>query len=218
MSISENVRSILSSLPRGVTLVAAAKSRTAEEVNEAIAAGIRVVGQNYLQDAECVFSSIASDVRRHFIGHLQSNKTKRVVELFDMIETVDASRAAREIEKRCAAIGKTIDVLIEINSACEPQKHGVFPEHVFALAQEIVACPHLRLRGVMTMGTALADAATLRKNFRATKQIFDSLALCADARMQIDTLSMGMSDSYTIAIEEGANLVRIGTALFGRRT
>lgn len=217
MSITEQVHTLLGRLPGHVTLEAAVKARSADEINQAVAAGVRVIGQNYLQDAERTFADVRGDARRHFIGHVQTNKVKKVVGLFDMIETVDSAKLAAEIDKRCAQIGKTMDVLIEVNSAREPQKSGVFPEHVLALADEIAAFPRLVLRGVMTMGAAGADEATLRGYFRETKGVYDTLVRRGDTRMRIDILSMGMSDSYNLAIEEGANMVRIGTALFGER-
>jgi len=218
MSIAANVQGVLRTLPPGVMLAAAAKTRTAQEVNEAIAAGVRIVGENYLQDAEDVFDRVTKGARWHFIGHLQSNKVKRAVEIFDMIETVDSRKLAAEIEKRAASIDKIIDVLIEVNSAREAQKSGIFPEHVAELAESIASLPHLRLRGLMTMGPVGSDEHVLRACFRETKDIFDALAIRKDPRMCMDTLSMGMSDSYLIAIEEGANLVRLGTAIFGVRS
>ena len=170
MSIAANIQGVLSTLPQGVMLAAAAKTRTAGEINEAVSAGVRIIGENYLQDAEAVYAHVTGDVRWHFIGHLQTNKVKRAVELFDVIETVDSVKLAAEIEKSAAAIDKVMDVLIEVNSGREPQKSGVFPQHVLALAGEIVNFPHVRLRGLITMGPVTHDERILRACFRETRE------------------------------------------------
>jgi len=137
VTIRENINSICHELPPDVQLLAAAKSRSPEEVEEAVAAGIKIIGENYVQEAENARELIGSRVAWHFIGHLQKNKVKKAVELFDMIETVDSVELAREIEKRCAQSGKTMPVLIEINSGREPQKSGVYPEKAVDLINEI---------------------------------------------------------------------------------
>ncbi|MEJ2047953.1 MAG: alanine racemase, partial [Dehalococcoidia bacterium] len=137
MTIRENVKQILSELPPGVALVAAAKTRSPREIQEAVEAGIRVIGENYLQEAESAHQAVGEKAKWHFIGHLQKNKVKKAVRLFDMIETVDSVEIAREISKRCAQIGKTMPVLIEINSGREVQKWGVLPEKAIELVREI---------------------------------------------------------------------------------
>jgi len=215
--ISENVRRILAQLPPGVTLVAAAKTRSAAEIEEAVEAGVGVIGENYLQDAQAVHPVVKLPARWHFIGHLQRRKVRKAIEIFDMIETLDSPELADEIEKRCAQASKTMEVLIEVNSGREDQKAGVLPEDVPALVREAALRPHLRVRGLMTMGPRTGDPEAARPYFRRTRSIFEELRgeELPDARMEV--LSMGMSNSYRIAIEEGANLVRIGTAIFGPR-
>ncbi|MBN1862565.1 MAG: YggS family pyridoxal phosphate-dependent enzyme [Dehalococcoidales bacterium] len=217
MSIRENVSQILSELPPGVALVAAAKTREAGEILEAVAAGVSIVGENYIQEAERAYQIIGKRARWHFIGHLQKNKVKKAVALFDMIETVDSLELAGEISKRCAQIGKTMPVLIEINSAREGQKWGVFPEDAAELIAEISKLPNLEVVGLMTMGPFLGDPEALRPYFRETKRLFDEIKGLKLAGVSLKYLSMGMTDSYQVAIEEGANLVRIGTKIFGER-
>src|SRR5512136_80720 len=136
-TIRSNVRAILAELPPGVELVAAAKTRTAAEILEAVEAGIRMIGENYVQETAAVFPAVGRAARWHFIGHLQSNKVKRAVEIFDVIETVDSVSLAAEIDKRAAAAGKTMEVLVEVNSGREAHKAGVAPEEVEALVRAI---------------------------------------------------------------------------------
>ncbi len=217
MSITENVKRILSELPPGVELVAAAKTRTAEEIAEAIKAGIKIIGENYVQEAERVYPFIKEKVSWHFIGHLQKNKVKKAVRLFDMIETVDSVKIAVEIDKRCAQLGKYMDVLVEVNSGREPQKSGIMPEGVEELVRQISALEHIKVIGLMTMGPRFGDPEASRPYFRLTKEIFDKIRTLGIPNVEMRYLSMGMSNSYKIAIEEGANLVRIGTKIFGER-
>jgi len=211
------VRSILKELPAGVTLVAAAKERTAEEVRAAVRAGVTHVGHNYVQEAARMIPLVLEPVRWHMIGHLQTNKVKLAVPLFDLIETVDSWRMAQELERRCAALGKELPVLIEVNSGREANKTGVLPEEVDALAQRISALAHLRVQGLMTMGPRFGDPEDARPYFRATRQAFERLAHANLPHVEMRYLSMGMSNSFRVAIAEGANMVRIGTLLFGER-
>ncbi|HEY97508.1 MAG TPA: YggS family pyridoxal phosphate-dependent enzyme [Dehalococcoidia bacterium] len=216
MTIRENINSICHELPPDVQLLAAAKSRSPEEVEEAVAAGIKIIGENYVQEAENARELIGSRVAWHFIGHLQKNKVKKAVELFDMIETVDSVELAREIEKRCAQSGKTMPVLIEINSGREPQKSGVYPEKAVDLINEIADLKNIKVMGLMTMGPLTGNPEELRPYFRETRKLYDKIARLGLPRVEMKYLSMGMTDSYKTAIEEGANLVRIGSKIFTR--
>ena len=155
--IAVNVARVLEELPAGVELVAAAKGQPADKVLEAVAAGVRIIGENYVQDAVAHFAAAGSRVRWHFIGHLQRNKAKKAVEIFDMIETVDSPELGAELDKRCAALGKVLPVLIEINSGREPQKAGVLPERAEGLARELGTFGNLRVEGLMTMGPFEGD-------------------------------------------------------------
>ncbi len=215
--IRENVIEILSSLPSDVQLVAAAKTRTLEEVERAIEAGITVLGYNYLQEAEQIYQGIGDKVKWHMIGHLQKNKAKKAVQLFDMIETIDSFKLAEAVNRFCEEADKIMPILIEINSGREPNKNGVFPEEVDALVKQISNLANIKVQGLMTMGPYSGDPVDARPYFKATKEAFNRLSQTNIPNVEMKYLSMGMSNSYLVAIEEGANLVRIGTLLFGDR-
>jgi len=215
--IKDNVTAILRQLPPGVELVAAAKTRTASEILQAIEAGVGIIGENYVQEAADVFPAIGGRARWHFIGHLQTNKVKKAVEIFDLIETVDSIGLGREIDKRSAAAGKTIDILVEVNSGSEPQKAGVLPEEAEPLVRSLAALPHLRVRGLMTMGPFEGDPEDSRPYFKETRRVWEALKIQAIPGTEMRYLSMGMTNSWRVAIEEGATMVRIGTAIFGPR-
>jgi len=215
--IQKNVRRILEELPEGVRLEGAAKTRTPEEILEAIDAGLEIIGENYVQEAEKAFEALGSRAKWHMIGHLQRNKVKKAVRIFDMIETVDSMRLAREIDKCCEKIGKVMQVLIEVNSGEEDQKAGVLPAHALALAEEMRSLENIRIVGLMTMGPFAGDPEDSRPYFQRTKRLFEVLKEKNLPGVEMQILSMGMSNSYRVAIQEGANLVRIGTKLFGER-
>ncbi len=215
--IKEKVKKILDELPEGVELVAAAKTRTPDEIKQAVDAGVKIIGENYVQEAQEAFNAIGNRARWHFIGHLQRNKVKDAVKIFDMIETVDSWRQAQEIDKRVSRDDKVMPVLIEVNSGREEQKFGVLPEDVETLAREIAVLPHLRLQGLMTMGPMVGDPENARPYFVETRRVFESLKKLSIPGVEMKYLSMGMTNSYKIAIEEGANIVRIGTRIFGPR-
>ena len=215
--ILENVKRMLSELPPGVELVAAAKSQTPGKVLEAIEAGVRTIGENYVQEAESHFAAIGSRAEWHFIGHLQTNKVKKAVGIFDMIETVDSADLAQEIDKRCRALGKMMPVLIEINSGKEEQKAGVRPAGAEALIREIAPLSNIKIRGIMTMGPFEGDPENSRPYFRITREAFERIKALAIPGVEMTVLSMGMTNSYRIALEEGANMIRIGTKIFGPR-
>jgi pyridoxal phosphate enzyme (YggS family) len=215
--IAANVKRILESLPPGVILVAAAKARTPEEVEEVLRAGVTYVGHNYVQEAERMIPAIKGKARWHMIGHLQKNKVKKALRLFDMIETLDSWPLAELIDRRCAAIGKSMPVLVEVNIGQEDSKTGVLPDEVDDLVERMNGLQHIRVQGLMTMGPRFGDPEDARPYFRATKEAFDRLARADLPNVEMRHLSMGMSNSYQVAIEEGANMVRLGTMLFGER-
>jgi pyridoxal phosphate enzyme (YggS family) len=216
-TIAANVKAILAELPPEVELVAAAKTRTAAEVLEAVEAGVRIVGENYVQQAAAIQPAVGRRVRWHLIGHLQTNKAKRAVEIFDLVETVDSIELGRELDKRAAAAGRTMDVLVEINSGREPQKSGVMPGEAEPLVRSLAALPHSRVLGLMTMGPFEGDPEDSRPYFQETRRVFEALKARAIPGIAMRHLSMGMSHSWRVAIQEGATLVRIGTAIFGPR-
>ncbi|MEE9612653.1 MAG: YggS family pyridoxal phosphate-dependent enzyme [Desulfatiglandales bacterium] len=215
--IEENVKKILGELPEGVQLVGAAKTRTPEEILEAVEAGLEFIGENYVQEAERAFQVIGDRAKWHMIGHLQRNKAKKAVKVFDVIETVDSMKLAKEIDKSCEKIGKVMSVLIEINSGEESQKAGILPEEAIPLIQEMSALKNIRIMGLMTMGPFSGNPEDARPYFQKTRKIFEQLKDMNLPDVEMKYLSMGMSNSYKVALEEGANMVRIGTKIFGER-
>lgn len=215
MTIEENVNTLLEELPDGVELVGAAKGRTAREIEEAIDAGLEIVGENYIQETMLVQKSVNKDVEWHFIGHLQRNKVKKAVGVFDMIESLDSLRLAEEIDKRCGEIGKVMTVLVEVNSGREEQKFGVLPEDVEELVRTASTLPNIKIIGLMTMGPRFGNPEDSRPYFVKTREIFDKIKRLNLPNVEMRYLSMGMTNSYRIALEEGANMVRIGTKIFG---
>lgn len=215
--IKENLRKILEELPPGVKLVGAAKTRTADEILEAVEAGLEIVGENYVQEAESVFSQVGKRLEWHMIGHLQRNKAKKAVKIFDMIQTVDSMKLAKEIDKQCKKINKIMPVLIEINSAEEEQKAGVMPGDAIPLIEQISTLSNIKVMGLMTMGPLTGDPEEARPYFQKTNEIFEELKSRDIPNVEMRYLSMGMSDSYKVALQEGANMVRIGTKIFGER-
>ena len=216
--IKDKVKKFLSELPEGVELVGAAKTRSPEEILEAIEAGLEIFGQNYVQEAERAFGVIGGKAKWHMIGHLQSNKAKKAVKIFDMIETVDSLKLAKAIDKACQNIEKVMPVLIEVNSGEEPQKAGVMPGEVIPLVKDISELKHIKIMGLMTMGPLSGDPEDSRPHFQKTRKIFEEIKKMDYPGVEMRYLSMGMSNSYKVAIEEGANLIRIGTKIFGERT
>jgi pyridoxal phosphate enzyme (YggS family) len=218
MPIHETVERLRLEIPGAVEILAAVKGRTDEERRTALAAGIRCLGDNYVQEAQAAQTSIGrNEASWHLIGHLQRNKVNAAVRLFDLIQTVDSARLAERIDEACRRIGRVMPVLIEVNTGREPQKAGVFPEETLELARRIVELPSLRLRGLMTMGPAVSDPEQLRPAFAEARRLFERLATLDLPTAEISTLSMGMSDSYRVAVEEGSTMVRLGTVLFGPR-
>ena len=215
--IKKNVKKILDELPENVELVAAAKTRSPGEIEEAIRAGVKIIGENYIQEAEKAFEAIGKRVKWHFIGHLQKNKVKKAVKIFDIIETVDSYPLAYEINERCKQIDKIMPILIEINSGKEEQKFGIFPEDALDLIQKISPLPQLKIMGLMTMGPRFGNPEDSRPYFIETRKIFEKIKALNLPRVEMEYLSMGMTNSYKIAIEEKANMVRIGTLIFGKR-
>ena len=200
---------------RSVTLVAVSKRQPAAAVIEARAAGLQHFGENYLQEGEEKIAAVAdSTIAWHFIGQIQSNKTRAIAEQFDWVETVDRARIADRLDAQRPPNLPPLNVLIQLNLDSEPQKAGISRDELLPLAQHIVKLPRLRLRGVMGMPPAANSAAENRASFRAIAAAANQLK---HAGFDIDTVSMGMSADFELAIECGSTMVRIGTALFGAR-
>ena len=217
MGIKDNISKLLDELPAGVELVAAAKKRTPDEVLQAVAAGVKIIGENYVQEAETACAAIGDRAVWHMIGRLQKNKVKKAVALFDMIETVDSVELAREIDKHCAQMGRVMPVLVEVNSGREEQKAGVLPENAEGLIREISSLPNIKVMGLMTMGPRFGNPEDSRPYFVITRRLFDLIKALKIPSVEMKYLSMGMTNSYRIALEEGATLVRVGTKIFGER-
>ena len=216
--IKQNVQKILGELPNGIELVAAAKTRTPEEILEAVQAGIKIIGENYIQEAKKAYEVVGEKAEWHFIGTLQKHNVRReMVEMFAMIETVDSLEIAKEIDRRCAQIGKVMPILVEINSGREEQKSGVLPEEAEQLVRDVSKLRNIKVMGLMTMGPRFGNPEDARPYFVETRKIFERIKGLDLPNVEMKYLSMGMTTSYKIAIEEGANIVRIGTKIFGER-
>jgi len=216
--ITETVKNICATLPENVTLVAAAKTRTLEEVQAVIQAGITHIGYNYIQEALPIIQTVGNSAIWHMIGHLQRNKAKYVVEFFNMCQTVDSWRLAKYLDDRCRMMNRTMPVLIEINSGKESNKTGVLPNDVDDLIKNMSELKNLQVQGMMTMGPRFGEPEKSRPYFKLTREVFERIKSKNIPNIEMKYLSMGMSNSYQVAIEEGANIVRIGTRLFGERS
>jgi PLP dependent protein len=201
--------------PEEITIVAITKTYPIETISQAVALGLTEIGESRIQEAEPKIRQLGPIARYHLVGHLQTNKVKKAIPLFDMIQSVDSFYLAEEISRRAVEANSVIDCLVELNSSGEPQKYGVAPEQVTDLVGQLGPLPGIRVRGLMTVGPLTDDEAVIRRAFRETRQIFDNLRGGAGEAFRI--LSMGMSHDFPMAIEEGTTMVRIGTSLFGAR-
>ena len=220
MSAAENFRAILTEIEQArkreeIILVAVTKNHGVEKMREVIDAGAKHIGENRVQEAAEKFQTLSRTVTRHLIGHLQTNKAKAAVKLFDVIQSVDSQHLAAALDKAAAQLDKVQDILIQVNLAREPQKSGVLPEDLNALINFVEGSKNLRLRGLMMIAPDFPDVEECRPLFRQMRELFDELKT---SRRHFDFLSMGMTHDYKVAVEEGANLVRIGTAIFGERS
>ena len=216
--IKRNVAKLLATLPDGVEVVAAAKTRTPEEVLEAVQAGVKIIGENYVREAKEAYELVGKRAKWHFIGTMRKhNVRKTVLEIFDMIESVDSLEIARGIDRKCAQIGEIMPILIEVNSGREPQKSGVFPEDSEQLVREISCLRNIKVMGLMTMGPRFGNPEDSRPYFAETRRIFEKIKGLKLPNVEMKYLSMGMTNSYQVALEEGANIIRIGTRIFGER-
>ncbi len=207
--------------PAEITLVAVSKTQPIESIQAGYTAGLRHLGENRVEEAAEKIGPInhwAGDQRPtwHMVGHLQSRKARRAVELFDVIHSVDSLRLAEKLSRRCAEAGKTMPILLEVNVSGEASKYGLAPDEVEAVVEGLLPLPCLELQGVMTMAPIVADPEEARPVFRALRRLRDDLAARFPS-VNWQHLSMGMTDDFEVAIEEGATLVRIGRAIFGER-
>ena len=217
MNIKERLHKILSTIPEGVKLVAVSKFHPAESLQEAYDAGQRIFGESRPQEMTAKYEILPKDIEWHMIGHLQTNKVKYIAPFVSMISSVDSERLIEEIEKQAAKHNRTIDILLEVHVAREETKSGWSKEELQAyLASGVLNdMSHVRVRGVMTIASNTDNESIVRNDFATIRRIFEELKPRFDE--SFDTLSIGMSDDYPIALEYGSTMVRIGTAIFGQR-
>ena len=200
-----------------VLLCAVTKTRTAEEINEAIDAGVTDIGENKVQEIMDKYDHV-KPVRWHLIGHLQTNKVKYIIDKVAMIHSVDSLHLAREIDKRAEQRGLVMDILVQVNSAQEESKFGITTEETGRLILDILEqCKNIRIRGLMCIAPFADDPQEIRVYFAEVKKLYDQYAKTGHERLDFAYLSMGMSHDFEVAIEEGSNLIRVGTAIFGER-
>ena len=205
--------------PDSVKLVAVSKTVSTERVLEGIQAGITILGENYVQEAREKIEALRSyPVSWHFIGHLQSNKARHAIGLFDLIHSVDSFKLAKELDKRAKAAAKVQKILIQVNISGEETKSGIDPIQTLQLVQNIGELEHLSVRGLMTMPPFFNAPERVRPYFRALKELQNRIREAALPTVMMEELSMGMSGDFETAVQEGATLVRIGTSIFGRRS
>ena len=217
-AIRQNIAAAVGDSGRTVALVAATKMNDASRVREAVAAGVDACGENKVQEfLEKDALGAYDGCPKHFIGHLQTNKVNKIVGKVDLIQSVDSEELLRLIDRRAAALGLVQDILVEISVAGEAQKSGIPPESLPAFLEKASACSHLRVRGLMCVPPVQEDPAENRRYFAAMRQLFIDNSPKKYDNISMDFLSMGMTDDYLYAVAEGANMVRIGSAVFGRR-
>ena len=201
--------------PEEIKLVAVTKTATIEQIKEAISAGIKIIGENKVQEAKEKYQILTADTEWHLVGHLQTNKVKYAIEIFDCIQSVDSIKLAKEIDKRSLQFGKTTNVLVEVNVSGEETKYGIKPEEVELFLKEISEFSGIRVRGLMTIAPIEKDKEEVRPYFRKLREISKEIKSKNIKNVKMDYLSMGMTDDFEVAIEEGANMVRIGRGIFG---
>ena len=200
-----------------ILLVAVSKTKPLSALQEAYNAGIRDFGENKVQELCDKYDQLPKDIRWHMIGHLQRNKVKYIIDKVDMIHSVESLKLAEEIEKRAAQKDIVMDILIEVNMAAEESKFGVKPEDTEALLREIAKMQHIRVRGLMTVAPFVENQEENREVFRQMRELLVDMNGKKIDNIKMDTLSMGMTGDYEVAIEEGATIVRVGTGIFGER-
>lgn len=203
--------------PGSVRLVAVSKTRPAADIELAVQAGQRLFGENYVQELVVKAAAVQEPVEWHYIGHLQSNKVRQLAGLVTMIHSVDRLSLAEEISRQWGRLGSSCDILVQVNVAQEASKSGTTTREALDLIRQVSLLPHLRVRGLMTMPPFFDDPEATRPYFRQLRRLAEQIRTAAIPGVVLDELSMGMSGDFEVAIEEGATLVRVGTAIFGER-
>ena len=204
--------------PQSVRLIAVSKTFEAEKIREAVEAGVNDIGENFVQelrDKRAVLNN--PDIRWHFVGHLQSNKVKYIADFIYLIHSIDHRSVAEEVDKRGARIERTVEILIEVNTTGEKTKFGVLPEETVEFAKSLAHCKNLKLKGLMTIGPFLPDPEASRPAFQTLRSLRDDTRRVGIENAEMTELSMGMTNDFEVAIEEGATMIRLGTAIFGPR-
>jgi hypothetical protein len=203
--------------PGEIRLMAVSKTKPLRLIEDAYNAGQRLFGENRVQEAYDKFLNFHGDAELHIIGHLQSNKARKAAEIASCVQSVDKFKTAAELEKRCAALEKQLDIYLEFNTSGEDSKSGYrSKDQLLEEIERIAALPHLKIRGLMTIGPLNGDDREIRKAFAVLRELFLDLRR-RYPELPLEVLSMGMSSDYEIAVEEGSTMVRVGTALFGAR-
>ncbi|HOI72534.1 MAG TPA: YggS family pyridoxal phosphate-dependent enzyme [Syntrophales bacterium] len=226
-SVSENIASVTEEIARAarkagrspaeVRLLAVTKTVDDDRIREAIAAGVDLIGENYVQEARRKIELLGRPLPWHFIGHLQTNKAKYAVRLFDLIHSVDRMELGRELDRRAAAAGTPLRILVEVNVSGEASKSGIPAVHALDLIRGLAELPGLSIRGLMTMPPWFDDPEEARPHFSTLRQLAESIRRERIEGVHMEELSMGMTNDYRIAVEEGATIVRVGRAIFGER-
>jgi pyridoxal phosphate enzyme (YggS family) len=201
--------------PEEIKLVAVTKAATIEQIKKAISAGIKIIGENKVQEAKEKYQILSADIEWHLVGHLQTNKVKYAIEIFNLIHSVDSIKLAKEIDKRSLQFGMITNVLVEVNVSGEETKYGIKPEEVKLFLKEISEYSRIRVRGLMTIAPMAEDTEEVRPYFRKLRELFKEIKIKSIKNIKMDYLSMGMTEDFEVAIEEGANMVRIGRGIFG---
>jgi pyridoxal phosphate enzyme (YggS family) len=207
--------------PGAITIVAVSKGRTPEQIRQAVQAGLTDIGENKVQEAllkHRLLSTVNSElstIKWHMVGHLQSNKVKEAVEIFDLIQSVDSLRLAEEIDKQAARIKKIQDILIEVKTSAEESKFGLKPEETIEVIKEVAKFKNISIKGLMTIAPIMDNPQDARPYFRMLRELKDRINSLSTVNRELLTLSMGMTDDFEVAIAEGSNMVRIGRAIFG---
>ena len=218
--VKDNIGKIRQRIPDSVTLVVVSKGRGIEEIKEAIEAGITDIGENKVQEALSKYSLLStidyrpSTIKWHMVGHLQTNKVKDAVKIFDLIQSVDSFYLAQEIDKQAVKINKVQDILLEVKTSPEATKFGIDPEEVIEVAKQVCGLKNIKIKGLMTVAPAVDNPEKTRPYFRMLRELRDKINQLSAFSLQLSVLSMGMTDDYRIAIKEGATMIRLGRAIF----
>jgi pyridoxal phosphate enzyme (YggS family) len=216
--INEKIRKAASRANRNseeIKLVAVTKTATIEQIKEAISAGVKIIGENKVQEAKEKYQILSADIEWHLVGHLQTNKVKYAIEIFDLIHSVDSIKLAKEIDRRSQQFGMITNVLVEVNVSGEETKYGIKPEEVESFLKEVSEFSRIKVRGLMTIAPIAEDQEEVRPYFRKLRELSEEIKSKNLKNVKMDYLSMGMTEDFEVAIEEGANMVRIGRGIFG---